>query len=471
MSQSVVPTGSPESNRSGNRRLAKGQPIHSATAGLLLGLMITLAAIVAYSWYVTRQISGLRKLQTSITERNRKDSLQLLRIQNNLNEVALGMRDMLDNVEPYPLTAFQPQFQRMRADLDDAIRREQDLAVAARTPEQRQYLESSISQFWNAFDRIFDIARRGHEDEARLQIRLSLQSRQAALTNAVARLLVENNESEQQAAERVTAIYDRVQRQAYVFLVAALATIVLTSVLLIRSNRELFQQLATLSEQRSDLAQKLISTQESTLSYVSRELHDEFGQILTAIGAMLTRTAKRSKDPELNENLHEIRDVAQSALDKVRTLSQALHPVMLDESGLEQSLDWYLPTVERQTGVKISYEKSGEAFEVSRGAGVHIYRVVQEALNNVKRHSGAQRAWVRLRFLSDVLEVEIEDHGRGLTTSNGSRGIGLVGMRERARLIGAELTLTQPTEGGTLVRLRVPRGIDTEVPSQPQQVG
>jgi signal transduction histidine kinase len=432
--------------------------------------MITLAAIVAYSWYVTRQISGLRQLQTSITERNRKDSLQLLRIQNNLNEVALGMRDMLDNVEPYPLTAFQPQFQRMRADLDDAIRREQDLAVAARTPEQRQYLESSVSQFWNALDRIFDIARQGHEDEARLQIRLSLQSRQAALSTAVARLLVENNESEQQAAEHVTAIYDRVQRQAYVFLVAALATIVLTSVLLIRSNRELFQQLATLSEQRSDLAQKLISTQESTLSYVSRELHDEFGQILTAIGAMLTRTARRSKDPELNQNLHEIRDVAQSALDKVRTLSQALHPVMLDESGLEQSLDWYLPTLERQTGVKISYEKSGEAFEVSRGAGVHIYRVVQEALNNVKRHSGAQRAWVRLRFLSDALEVEIEDHGRGLTTWNGSRGIGLVGMRERARLIGAELTLTQPSEGGTLVRLRVPRAIEAESLSQTERV-
>jgi len=445
--------------------------VHSATAGLLLGLAVTLAVIVAYSWYVTRQISGLREVQTSITERNRKDSLQLLRIQNNLNEIGLGMRDMLDNVEPYPLTAFQPQFQRMRVDLDDAMRREQELAVAARTPEQREYLERSVSQFWNALDRIFDLARQGRDDEARVQIRLSLQSRQAALSTAVARLLVENNESEQQAASRVTAIYDRVQRQAYVFLVATLAAIVLTSVLLIRSNRELFRQLATLSEQRSDLAQKLISTQESTLSYVSRELHDEFGQILTAIGAMLTRMARRSKDSEFHESLLEIRDAAQSALDKVRTLSQALHPVMLDEAGLEQSLDWYLPTVERQTAINISYEKSGTAFEVSRSAGVHIYRVIQEALNNVKRHSGAQRAWVRLRFLPDALEVEVEDHGRGFATPNGSRGIGLVGMRERALLIGAELNLTQPAEGGTLVRLRVPRTVEAEARGQPERVG
>jgi signal transduction histidine kinase len=409
-------------------------------------------------------------MQTSITERNRKDSLQLLRIQNNLNEIALGLRDMLDNVEPYPLTAFQPQFQRMRADLDDAMRREQELSVAARTPEQRQYLDSSVSQFWNALDRVFELAREGKEAEARVQIRLSLQSRLAALSTAVARLLVENNESEQQAAQRVTDIYDRVQRQAYVFLVAILAAIVLTSVLLIRSNRELFRQLATLSEQRSDLAQKLISTQESTLSYVSRELHDEFGQILTAIGAMLTRMARRSKDSEFNEGLREIRDVAQSALDKVRTLSQALHPVMLDEAGLEQSLDWYLPTVERQTAISISYEKSGTPFEVPRSAGVHIYRVVQEALNNVKRHSGAQRAWVRLRFLPEALEVEIEDHGRGLILPNGSRGIGLVGMREPALIIGAELNLSQPAEGGTLVRLRVPRAMEAEVSAEPERV-
>jgi signal transduction histidine kinase len=278
------------------------------------------------------------------------------------------------------------------------------------------------------------------------------------LSNAVARFLVANNESEQQAQQRVTSIYDRVQRQAYIFLIATLAAIVLTSALIIRSNRGLFRQLAIVSQQRGELAQKLISTQESTLSYVSRELHDEFGQILTALGAMLTRAEKRNPDSELNENLREIREVAQSALDKTRTLSQALHPVMLDESGLEQSLDWYLPTVERQTGIAISYEKSGTAFEVPRSAGVHIYRVVQEALNNIKRHSGAQRAWVRLRYLADTLEIEIEDHGRGLSTSsNGSRGIGLVGMRERAQLIGAELKFSQPAEGGTLVQLRVPR--------------
>ena len=91
--------------------------------------------------------------------------------------------------------------------------------------------------------------------------------------------------------------------------------------------------------------------------------------------------------------------LVQTTLESVRSLSQALHPVMLDEAGLESTLDWYIPTVERQTGIAISYEKQGEPFPVDGGAGVHIYRVVQEALNNVARHSEAKQAWVRLRFL------------------------------------------------------------------------
>src|SRR5437762_5141279 len=257
---------------------------------------MTLAAVVADAWYVTRQIASLQVLQTELIDRNRKDSLQLLRIQNDLNSLALAMRDMLDNTEPYPLTAWSAQFQRIRADLDDALRREEQVAVADRTPEQRQYLGNSVAQFWDAVDRTFALARDGKQDEARTQIQLSLQARQAALSTAVARLLVQNNESEEQAAQKIAGIYGRVQRQVYLFLTATLLAILLTSLYLIRSNRQLFAQLAMLSEQRSELAQKLISTQESTLRHISRELHDEFGQILTAVGAMLSRGGYQEPD-------------------------------------------------------------------------------------------------------------------------------------------------------------------------------
>ncbi|HEX3820754.1 MAG TPA: ATP-binding protein [Candidatus Sulfotelmatobacter sp.] len=433
-------------------------PDRSPTLGLLLGLIVTLSAVVAYSAYITWQVNGLRKLQSGLVDRNRKDSLQLLRIQNDLNLLAVAMRDMVSSDEPYPLTAWSAQFQRIRTDLDDAMRLEGGFAAASRTPEQSAFLSSSFSQFWDAVDRTFALARSGKENEARGQIQRELQERQASLSTAVARLLVQNSENEEQAGQRIVQIYDRVQRQVYVFLAATLLAILLSSLSLIRWNRRLFARLAEISERRSELAQKLISTQESTLRYISRELHDEFGQILTAIGSMLRRAGTHAPEgSSMRADLQEVLQTVQTTLDSVRSLSQALHPVMLDEAGLETTLDWYIPTVERQTGIAISYEKQGETFPVDGRAGVHVYRIVQEALNNVARHSGAKQAWVRLRFLPETLELEVEDHGAGFTERPNRRGIGLVAMRERSELMGGEILFSRPAEGGTLVHLTVPR--------------
>jgi signal transduction histidine kinase len=270
--------------------------------------------------------------------------------------------------------------------------------------------------------------------------------------------LVQNNEGEQLAAAQIGAIYDGVQRQLYFFLAATLIAIVLTSLYLIQTNRTLFARLGELSVQRSELAQKLIATQESTLRHISRELHDEFGQVLTAIGAMLSRAGNQAPaGSSLREDLQEVREVAQSTLNNIRSLSQALHPVLLEEQGLESTLDWYIPTIERQTGLTLHYEKSGESFSVETGAGVHIYRIVQEALNNMVRHADVKEAWVRLNFLLRQLEVSVEDHGKGFVREAGQRGIGLVAMRERAEIIGGTLTVSPVAGGGTLVHLEIPR--------------
>ena len=429
----------------------------SPAVALLAGLVFTLAAVLAYSAYMTVQLRGLRELQSDLVDRGRRDSLQLLRLQNDLNTVALAMRDMLDAGEPYPLIAWSAQFERVRGDLDAALHKEEEYAQVRRTPEQRAYLSQQLAQFWDAVDRMFVLAREGKDNEARDQIRLTLQARQAALSTAVSRLLVENNEAEQEAAAQIAKIYDGVQRQLYIFLSATLIAIALTSLYLIRSNRRIFAQLAALSEQRSDLAQKLISTQESTLRHISRELHDEFGQVLTAIGSLLSRVEKQvPQGAPLRSDLQEVREIAQSTLNNIRTLSQALHPVLLDEQGLESTLDWYVPMIERQIGLKLHYEKTGTPFAVDGNTGVQVYRVLQEALNNVKRHAGAQEAWVRLKYLQDELQLEVEDHGKGFSPQVNHPGIGLVGMRERAELVGGTLQVSQRNGGGTLVQLMVP---------------
>jgi signal transduction histidine kinase len=421
-------------------------------------MLVTLAAVVAASWYVSRQISGLRTLQTDLTDRNRKDSLQLLRIQNDLNSVALAMRDMLDNDSGYPLTAWTAQFDRIRADLEDALRMEEQVAVARRTPEQSRYLVSSMAQFWDAADRMFALARSGQDAEARAQIRLSLQARQASLSTNVARLLVENNEREEHTALRVQDIYNDVQRQIQWFLGATLTAILFTSLYLIRSNRRIFAEMESLSERRRELAQQLIATREATLHQISRELHDELGQVLTAMGSMLSRAGRHAPDDSpIRSDLREVREIAQSTLEKVRALSQTLHPSMLDEAGLEKTIEWYLSSVERQLGLTVAYDRTGSSAMVDEAVGIHVYRVLQEALNNVARHSGATRAWVRLRLDADVLELEIEDRGTGLDASPTRRGLGIVTMRERAELVGGTIEFVRPPEGGTLVRLKIPQ--------------
>lgn len=439
------------------REKTKRSRARSPTIGLLLGLLVTLAAVVADGWYITQKMEGLRALQTDLADRNRKASLQLLRIQNDLNTAALAMRDMIDNTE-YPLTAWRPQFDRVQMDLQDALLREEAVAVAPRTPEQRRYLASSVVQFWDAVDRMFAAAQDGREDQARSQIRVSLQARQAALSTAVARLLVENNGSEEQTAQRIQDIYAQVQRQAYLFVGATLGAILVTSLYVIRANRRLFAELGAVSERRHELAQQLITTRESTLREISRELHDEFGQILTAMGSMLGRAGKHAPEGSaLRAELREVNELAQTTLNNVRGLSQTLHPSILEDAGLEDTLDWYIPTAERHLGISVSYERSGTPAPTDSAVAIHVYRVLQEGLNNVARHSGATQAWVRLLSTHDMLELEVEDHGKGLDPGIERRGLGIITMQERAELVGGTIDFLKPHEGGTLLRLQVPR--------------
>lgn len=311
----------------------------SPTSRLMTGLAVTLAVVGGFSWYALHQIAGLRDLQAQLVDRNRKDSLQLLRIQKNLNSLGLAMRDMVNGDEPYGLGAYRVQFTRLRTDLEDALRLEKGFAPVERSPERQAYFAERLTQFWTSVDQMFSLAAAGSDAQARSLIRTSLESQLAAITSAVALLLVQNNESEERADARIQAIYTGVERNVYYFLGAALITIVLTSGYLIRSNRRLFADLANLSTQRSELARKLISMQEEVLRSISRELHDEFGQILTAIGAMLTRAARQPDlPPTFRESLQEVREITQATLEKTRSLYQSLHPAILDDGGLERHL-------------------------------------------------------------------------------------------------------------------------------------
>ncbi len=422
---------------------------------LLAGLVVILSGATIYSAYTAWQIRDLRRMQTEMVDRNRTDSLLLLRIQNDLNALGLAMRDMLESAEPYPLSAWESQFKRIRADLEDGLKRESQVAPASRTVDQARYLSGSMAQFWDAMDRNFELA---HTDdkEARARVRLSLQARQEALSSAVSRLLVQNNEREEQAAQEARQIYTRVEGNLYLFFALLVVVIGITAAYLLQYNRRVFDQVTELSERRSELAQQLISTQESTFRSISRELHDDFGQILTAIGLMVQRTVRMPAAESLRGELREIHATVQQTLDKVRALSQALHPVMLEEVGLESAMDTYIPVFEKRTGVAVTYEKTGHSPTIDGEVAIHTYRILQEALNNVARHAKSAQVVVRLHLSDTALALEVEDDGPGFRATDRREGMGLVSMRERAEILHGSIEFMNAAKGGAVVRLTAP---------------
>jgi signal transduction histidine kinase len=435
--------------------------VKSLTTRLVIGLLVTLAAVGLYSWYTLHQLSGLRQLQVGIIDRNRRDSLQLLRMQNALNQVGLALRDIAQGADDYGIVAYQNELANKRSDLEDAFQTEGRLSPATRTVEQQRQLEAAIRQFWQTVDQMFAIAKRGDERSAQQLAGTTLSAQQSSLSALVARLLFQNNEVEEQAVSRVTAIYDKVSRDIYVFVTAMLVAIAVTGLGLIYSNRRVLERVQSLSQQRRILAARLITVQEEVLRSVSRELHDEFGQILTAVGAMLTRAEKMGLPPDspIRAELSEVRQITQETLEKMRSLSQMLHPAVLDDYGLVRGLDWYVQLFQKQTGIETTLEVDGDVQRITGSAAIHCFRIVQEALTNVARHAQTKSAEVTLRFTPHQLEVSIRDFGIGAGQEKKNRkpGLGLVAMQERAELLRGRIEVKAAERGrGTLVTLRIP---------------
>ena len=192
----------------------------SPSTRLMIGLLVTLGVILAFCLYTVHEIGQLRDEQTRISERNRLDSLQLLRIQNNLSTIATAMRDMADRTEPYPMVSWRQTFDRVKADLDQAIRTEQGLAPAERPGAQQARLVASLGRFWSLVDTAFSQAAAGHEDNAATTLRTSATAQHQELVSMVSQFLVLNNRVQEDAAQINQAIYGRVQREIYVLMAA-----------------------------------------------------------------------------------------------------------------------------------------------------------------------------------------------------------------------------------------------------------
>ncbi|MCD9880358.1 sensor histidine kinase [Streptomyces guryensis] len=205
------------------------------------------------------------------------------------------------------------------------------------------------------------------------------------------------------------------------------------------------------SERAAGTARALLA-QERERQRIARELHDEVGQTLTAVLLQLKRVADRAPE-ELRGEVGQAQEATRAGLDEIRRIARRLRPGVLEELGLVSALR-SLAAEFTTHGLTVRHHITGDLPPLTEQSELVVYRVAQEGLTNTARHAGADRAEVRLRPLADGVELLVRDNGKGLGTA--PEGAGIRGMRERALLIAADLSLEAGHHDGTEVRLRVP---------------
>jgi PAS domain S-box-containing protein len=243
------------------------------------------------------------------------------------------------------------------------------------------------------------------------------------------------------------------------------------SKLIEHSMRESAVQLEKMVDERTAalrrLSNRLMTMQDDERRRIARELHDGLGQEMVALKMMLNAIAK--KGPALKDQAAEAISVVDRSTQQVRSLSHLLHPPLLDEVGLLSALRWYLDGLTQRSGIETTLDTEPNDFpRLPLDLETAMFRIVQEALTNVFRHSGAQKAWITLVQRDNEIVVKVRDDGKGVVNEvaelrGGSTGVGIGGMSERAKDFGGTLKLSNANPG-TMVEVTIPVAAAVEHP-------
>jgi signal transduction histidine kinase len=228
-----------------------------------------------------------------------------------------------------------------------------------------------------------------------------------------------------------------------------------------RLRRQRARDLALTSDLQR-LSAKLVSAQEDERRTIARELHDEVGQVITAMKVELGLAQRASNSPaNIVSRLDDIRAIAEGALQRVRDLSHLLHPAALDDLGLTAAIDDLVREVGRRHGIRADIFHDHNDARLAPEIETTIYRLVQEALTNVVKHARAGACRVSLERLPDTVRVSVEDDGSGFPPAGaeeagGTRGLGLIGIRERVARFGGTMQIETAPGKGTRLTVELP---------------
>ena len=422
-----------------------------------LGALLLLS--VSAGWTVWRYARTAQAQAAALHEKDLRIHEALATIRSSVYLTAILTRDYLLDTGPPADTDCAEQFRAIKNKAKASFD-----ALTQSIPEEAQRTALStlwreLGVYWDSTQVMLDWTPREKAQQRAGALRLRFNQREAilALAERIEQLSSENSASER---ERMAAAGREFQSSLGWISGAALLLGVSISGFTLARMRKLEAQSQAAETQLRRLSGELRTAQEQERKSLSRELHDQVGQMLTAVRMELTAIGRLEGSPEgeLAMRAARARLAVEQTLGIVRNIAMLLRPSMLDDLGLTPALNWLVKEVSRSSGMDVRADVSANVDSLPEAHRTCLFRVVQEALTNAVRHSGARTVDLQVHTIGDWVQAIIADDGKGFEPGDEKRkGLGLLGMEERVRELGGSLRVSSSPGRGTSVEIRLPR--------------
>ena len=436
-------------------------------AALLLGFGLTVALWLWTAYDFTRRVADLEREATAINERYMHAQQLLAGVRPQVLVVSVNVRNVLLDPDPSNLPLYRERIAAGLRAVDDALREYVPVMDSTAERGRVERLRREIDSYGAAIQPIIAGGRARTSAEARDVLSRIVPRRELVIgvTDEVQAL---NRAAFVQQQRAIADTHESTEHAVWIRLGLSLAgsfgIVLVAAGYAGRLEKRLRRQREIEARHTQDLQRlsaRLVRAQEEERRTIARELHDEVGQVLTAVRVELTVLQNRLGDGPSARLLDDALAVTESALHSVRDLSHLLHPALLDDLGLAAAVDWYLQSYGKRHGVRVALHQHGMAERVDAQVEIAAYRIIQEALTNAARHAGARACSVTLQRSGGTLGIVVEDDGAGFDAASvegaGARaGLGLVGIRERAAELHGTVRIESAPGEGTRLRVELP---------------
>lgn len=445
----------------------------STQAALVGGFTIVFALWLVWGYRLSHDIEDIERNVAVVHDAYVRGEQTLSRIRTNVLLGSIYLRDAILDAAAAPRRDYRRELAQLRGEVDTALDAYLPKVISDIERKHWLRLQTELNDFWTSRDLPFLAGAPLNQEEIAALLRRSIVPSRETILGVVDELSALQSQANERRQAEARLLYRAVRLRLLAMggltLFAALIVAVAASRHVGRLQREINRQRTAEQQTLHDLERlsaRLVDAQEQERRTLARELHDEVGQALTAV-KMDIAIALRSPNPvAVRAALEEARHLAETTLHSVRDLSQLLHPSMLDDFGLHATLRTYLRSFSQRTGIRAHMAETID-IRLAPATEVCVYRIVQEALNNITHHSGATSCIVSLRAAHGKLHLAISDNGRGLTSQTVAPGLGLIGMRERAQALGGSFKILSHggENSGARIEVALPLDIVQAMPS------